>query len=85
MTSGGATIKEKTLYEVDTEKLLLSNDKVNKTDLWKMSPQPTFPSFFLELLDLDQILANASEKMSTLKRKIDKRKLDEKRKEEAIK
>ena len=48
MTSGGATLKDKTLYEVDTEKLLLSNDKVNKTDLWKMSPQPTFPSFFLE-------------------------------------
>lgn len=28
----------KQLYEIDTEKLLLSNDKVTITDLWKSSP-----------------------------------------------
>ncbi len=30
--------KQKQLYEVDTEKLLLSNDKVTINDLWKSSP-----------------------------------------------
>lgn len=70
------------MYEVDTEKLLLSNDKVTKTDLWKMSPQPTFPLFFLEKLDLHAVQSLANEKMINLKSKIDKRKIEEKRKEE---
>jgi len=26
------------LYQVDTEKLLLSNDKITITDLWKSNP-----------------------------------------------
>ena len=38
------------LYEVDTEKLLQSNEKVSIPELWKAKPQPTFPEAFLELL-----------------------------------
>jgi len=40
------------LYEVDTEKLLQSNDKTTITDLWKAKPSPSFPPFLLKLLDL---------------------------------
>ena len=35
------------LYQVDTEKLLLSTDKVTISDLWKQNPQVAFPRFFL--------------------------------------
>ena len=79
----GGSGMSKQLYEVDTEKLLLSNDKVTITDLWKSSPQPSFPYFFLKVLDLDHALAEAQKKAENLRSKIDKRKLDERRKEEA--
>ena len=68
---------------MDTEKLLLSTDKVTITDLWKQNPQVAFPRFFLELLDIDSLLLEAQEKADNLRNKIDKRKNDEKRKEEA--
>ena len=59
---------------MDTEKLLLSNDKVTITELWKSKPQPSFPYFFFKLLDLDAMLEEAQEKAENLKNKIDKRK-----------
>ena len=68
---------------MDTEKLLMSNDKVTITDLWKSSPQPTFPAFFLKLFDLDFMLAEAQKKVDSLQTKIDKSKLEKRRKEEA--
>ena len=83
--SGAAGSNEKPsrqLYEVDTEKLLLSNDKVTVTDLWKSSPQPSFPFFFLKLLDLEEALEQAQAKTQSLKNKIDKRKQEERRREE---
>ena len=61
----------------------MSNDKVTITDLWKSSPQPSFPAQFLKLLDLDHALMEAKKKVEHLRSKIDKRKLDERRKEEA--
>lgn len=72
----------KQLYEVDTEKLLHSNDKVTITDLWKSEPQPSFPSNLLEKLSLDTIIEETQDKADNLQKKIDKRKLDEKRREE---
>ena len=65
------------MYEVDTEKLLLSNDKVTISDLWKLNPQPMFPSIFLKRLDLDTAIGEANQKTENLKLRIDKRKLDE--------
>ena len=69
--------KLRQLYEVDTEKLLMSNDKVTITDLWKSNPQPMFPSFFYKVLDLDEAITEANAKTENLKSKIDKRKFDE--------
>ena len=83
--SGAAGSGEKPprqLYEVDTEKLLLSNDKVTVTELWKSNPQPSFPFFFLKLLNLEEALEQAQAKTQSLKNKIDKRKQDERRREE---
>ena len=71
------------LYQVDTEKLLLSNDKVTITDLWKSNPQPTFPPCFLAKINLEQYQNEAQIKAENLRVKMDKRKLDEKKKEEA--
>ena len=82
-SGGGAGGGKQQLFEVDTEKLLLSNDKVTITDLWKSSPQPTFPPFFLKLFDLDFMLAEAQKKVDSLQSKIDKSKQDKRRKEEA--
>ena len=53
------------------------------SDLWKSEPQPCFPSFFFKLLDLDELVAESNQKADKLRQKIDKRKLDEKRREEA--
>lgn len=58
MVSGQSKANEKSdkmkqLYEVDTEKILLSNDKITIADLWKSKPQPLFPSIFLKRLDLE--------------------------------
>ena len=75
--------QQKQLYEVDTEKLLHSNDKVTINELWKSSPQPSFPYQFLKLLDLDKLHEEAQEKVSLLQKKIEKRKFDEKKREEA--
>jgi len=55
------------MYEVDTEKLLLSNDKVTITDLWKSNPQPTIPAIFLKLLDLDAAILEANKKTDSLR------------------
>ena len=71
------------LYKVETEKLLLSSDKVTIGDLWKSTPQPCFPTSFLERLDLSQELSDAQHKSENLKQKMDNRRLEEKRKEEA--
>jgi hypothetical protein len=71
------------LYQVDTEKLLLSNDKITITDLWKSNPQPTFPPFFLAKINLEFYLSEANVKAENLRIKKDKRKLEEKRREEA--
>lgn len=68
---------------MDTEKLLLSNDKVTITDLWKSNPQPSFPPCFLVKINLEQYLEEAQLKAENLRVKMDKRKLDEKKKEEA--
>ena len=54
--AGSNEMPPRQLYEVDTEKLLLSNDKVTVTDLWKSIPQPSFPFFFLKLLNLEEAL-----------------------------
>ena len=79
---GYQTENQKQLYQVDTEKLLLSNDKMTISDLWKTKPQPTFPSFLLERLDLQRLQDEANSKAGNLQKKIEKRKLQEKQKEE---
>ena len=75
--------EQRQLFEVSTEKLLLSNDKVTISDLWKSQPQPSFPPFFLKLLDLPKLLEEAQQKQENLQNKIEKRKLEEKRRETA--
>lgn len=75
--------EQRQLFEVSTEKLLLSNDKVTITDLWKSQPQPSFPPSFLKLLDLPKLLDEAQKKQENLQSKIEKRKLEEKRRETA--
>ena len=52
----------RSLFQVDTEKLLLSNDKVTITDLWKARPQPSFPLKFLDLIDLNALVEEAQAK-----------------------
>lgn len=42
--------------ESETEKILLSNDKVTVKDLWNSAPNPDIPSFFLQRLDLDALI-----------------------------
>ena len=70
---------------MDTEKLLMSNDKVTVADLWKSNPQPMFPYFFLKKLDLESAITEANQKTENLQKRIDKRKLDEQKvKEEKI-
>jgi len=60
----------------------MSNDKMTISDLWKAKPQPSFPSFFLKLLDMQRLQDEANTKAANLQKKIEKRKNDEKRKEE---
>ena len=48
-------------------------------ELWSAAPKPDFPPFFLEVLDLDVMLTETSEKADNLKDKIDRRRSAEKK------
>ena len=48
-------------------------------ELWSAAPKPDFPPFFLEVLDLDVMLTETSEKADHLKDKIDRRRSAEKK------
>ena len=48
-------------------------------ELWNAAPKPDFPPFFLEVLDLDVMLSETSEKADNLKEKIDRRRSADKK------
>ena len=72
----------KSPYEVEADKYI-TNDKVKDVDLWKSPPQPSFPAEFIEILDLDTALEEAKELGDKQRNKIEKKKQEERRKEEA--
>ena len=69
------------MNESETEKILQSNDKVTVKELWNSAPNPDIPSFFIQRLDLDNLLKETIQKADNLKEKIDRRRSAEKKRE----
>lgn len=50
-----------------------ANSKVSTAALWAEPPNLTFPQFFIEVLDLDEMLTYINEKIEIVKDRISKR------------